>query len=79
MIQGDFYCKKCYSKLDPTDGFNRCQQCGRAFNPANDISFLRRPFPNKMRIIIQIVYTTLLGVAVAYVVAMFQMVQLSGH
>jgi len=79
MIQGKFYCKKCYATLDPSDGFNRCQQCGRAFHPANDLSFLRRPFPSKLRIVVQIVGTTAVGFVVAYVVAMFQMAALSGH
>jgi hypothetical protein len=79
MIQGKFYCKKCYAKLDPVDGFNRCQQCGRAFNPANDLSFLRRPFPGKLRIVVHLVGTTAIGFLVAYVVAMFQMAALSGH
>ena len=79
MIEGDVYCKKCYGKLEPADGFNRCQQCGRTFNPANNLSYLRRPFPSKMRIFSQIMWTTFLGFIVAFVVAMFQTAGASGH
>ena len=57
----------------------RCPKCGRTFDPANPKSTLARPFPDKMQILRHVVVTTLICVAVAYVVAMFQMVGASGH
>lgn len=73
------YCRKCYRGLDIADEFHRCAKCGRAFDPAEPKSYLRRPFPPPSRIILQVISTTIVGFLAAFFVAMFQAVGASGH
>jgi len=75
------YCKKCYYKLDPSDAAGCCPNCGRAFTAADRRTWLTRPFPSWRRMVLQILLTTLIGGAIAYVVAAFQIAAFvpSGH
>jgi len=75
------YCRKCYANLKQTAEFNRCGRCGRAFDPGNPKTYLSRPFPGNWKIARQILWTTIIGVMAAYVVATFQMASLGagGH
>jgi hypothetical protein len=72
------FCKKCYSRLANVD-CEKCPQCGRAFNPLDPRTYLRRPFPSAGQIIGHVVATTLVGAGVALVVAAFQVTRTSGH
>jgi len=72
------YCIKCYSSLAGASE-RRCPKCGRAFDPANPETFLARPFPRTMTILLQIVATTVVAIMVAAVVAFHQMARSSGH
>ena len=56
-----------------------CPWCDRPFNPAEPSSYLPRPFPDKWRIAGYVLLTTIISIAVAFVVAFFQMVGASGH
>ena len=73
------YCKRCYADLTlATETW--CRSCGRLFNPNDSSSFLTKPFPRRRKIIFQIIFTTILGILVAFVVAMFQQPLIpSGH
>ena len=75
------YCKRCYAPLDPESRL--CDHCGRKFDPRIAGTFLERPFPRMRTLIIQIIGTTLVGIGVAWFVAMQQMSsqvgQWSGH
>jgi hypothetical protein len=73
------YCRKCYTKLDPTDDFPRCPRCDRGFDPTDRNSYLARPFPGKWRIVWHIFLTTLVSFVIAFIVANFQLAQASGH
>ena len=72
------YCKRCYAPLADGDA-RRCSNCNREFDPENENTFLRRPFPKREKIIGHIVFTTILGVAGAFAVAFHQMARTSGH
>ena len=65
------YCRRCYAPLDA--GGDRCGHCGRKFDREDGRTFLHRPFPRGRKILIQIIGTTLVGMAVAWFVAMQQM------
>jgi predicted amidophosphoribosyltransferase len=72
------YCRQCYTDLtDAAD--RRCPKCGRPFDPADPRTTLARPFPSPWRIVVQVIGTTALAVAVAYVVAWHQLARTSGH
>lgn len=72
------YCRKCYRDLsDVTDGL--CPDCRTEFNRFNPRTYAARPFPSKVRIAFHIVATSLIGLAVAWVVAFHQMMIHSGH
>lgn len=72
------YCRTCYADLRQSS-FNKCYQCGRRFDPGNPKTFLLRPFPGRWKIAWQIIGTTILGIAAAFVVALHQAAQWSGH
>lgn len=72
------FCPKCYTEL-PAAGVSECPKCRRPFNPANPNTYLDRPFPNRGQIVGQLIFTTAVGVAVAFGVAFFQMIGASGH
>jgi hypothetical protein len=57
----------------------RCPKCDRKFDPANPKTFLPRPFPGKFKIIFHIIATTLVCIALAFIVAFFQLAAASGH
>ena len=65
------YCKRCYAPLDHEATL--CGNCGKRFDPKKEATFLRRPFPRTSTLIIQIIGTTLVGIAVAWFVAVQQM------
>jgi len=67
------YCQKCYTKLDPTTEFPRCPRCGRGFDPADPGSYLTVPLPGKWRIILYVVVSTIISIAAAFFVALFQL------
>jgi hypothetical protein len=75
------YCRRCYAPL-ASQG-ERCDKCGRKFDPADARTFLHRPFPRGRKILMQIIGTTLVGAGVAFVIAIQQMgdqaAQWSGH
>jgi hypothetical protein len=73
------FCSNCYASLAEAAGAGRCLNCGRAFDPDDPTTFLRRPFPGLGRIIAHLIVTTLVGVMAAYVVAFFQLAGASGH
>ena len=73
------YCQKCYTNLAFTADFCICPKCRRPFDPANPRTFLARPFPKTKKIIMQIVFTTVIAALVAFVVAFFQLAGASGH
>ena len=72
------YCRNCYADLRAASG-PECPKCGRAFDAANPRTFLARPFPGPLKVVLQVVGTTLLAVLAAYVVAFHQMARSSGH
>jgi hypothetical protein len=67
------YCRKCYTKLDPTAEFPRCPRCGRGFDPADPGSYLSIPLPGRWSIILYVLVTTIISIAAAFFVALFQM------
>ena len=72
------YCTRCYSPLDGvTEG--RCPRCGLGFDPNVPTSFLVRPFPTGRRIVWHLLLTTIICIVAAFVVALHQLVQSSGH
>jgi hypothetical protein len=73
------YCKNCYGKLEASMEPRVCPWCDRPFNPADAGSYLLRPFPGKWRIAGYVLLTTIISIAVAYVVACFQLAAASGH
>jgi hypothetical protein len=72
------YCRRCYAPVSPDDA-PKCRKCGREFDPEDAKTFLRRPFPSGLRIARQIIFTTMVGVLAAFVVASHQMARTSGH
>ena len=72
------FCKRCYADLSDASE-NRCPTCGRRFESNLPGTYLKRPFPPSGRIVFQIATTTLVGLAVAWVIAMFQAANASGH
>lgn len=73
------YCQRCYADLRSASE-PWCPTCGLGFDPRDPGTFLSRPFPSKRRIVLHLIATTLVGVAVAGVVALFQTAMLpSGH
>lgn len=72
------YCRRCYAPLN-ADAAPRCPNCGRLFDPDKPLTFLRRPFPSYGKIVAQIIGTTMVGFAAAYLVALHQAVRSSGH
>ena len=72
------YCKRCYASLTAADA-PRCPNCNRLFDPAKPKTFLQRPFPSKGQVMLQILGTTIVGIAAAYLVALHQAVRHSGH
>ena len=73
------FCRKCYAALAVSVPVGTCPACGRAFDLGVPRTFLRRPFPTVVHVVRRLVLTTLLGIAAAYVVAMFQAGGNSGH
>ena len=59
--------------------FETCPRCGRAFDRNNTWTYRVRPFPTKWQIIWRVAVTTMFGISVAWVVAMFQAAGASGH
>jgi hypothetical protein len=73
------YCQRCYADLRSAPE-PWCPTCGLGFDPGDPKTFRPRPFPGKRRIILHLIATTLVGVAVAGIVALFQTAVLpSGH
>jgi hypothetical protein len=73
------YCRNCYVRLDPAAPDRRCPRCNRGFDPDNPATYLRRPFPDKGKIIRYLVITSIITLLVAFVVSFFQMAVASGH
>jgi predicted amidophosphoribosyltransferase len=71
------YCRRCYAKL--FQNATVCWKCGRKFDPSAPDTYLSRPFPGEWRILKHIVYTTAIGLAVAFIVSMHQLAAASGH
>ena len=66
------YCKKCYTNLTTAGEFGQCPKCRRSFDPRDPTTYLSRPFPSAWKIARQIIFTTLIGLLVAFMVATFQ-------
>jgi predicted amidophosphoribosyltransferase len=64
------FCRKCYANLDQASG-SRCARCGRRFDPDRPRSYLRRPFPSRLRILLHTLVTLLLATGISFVVASF--------
>ena len=73
------FCRKCYWKLEDSQEFHRCPRCEQGFDPTNPRTYLRRPFPGPLRILWEVILTTVVGTLVALIVATFQMAKASGH
>jgi predicted amidophosphoribosyltransferase len=73
------YCRKCYAQLDRDPVTSRCPRCGRPFDPENPRTYLNRPFPNPVRIVLLIVVTSIICIAAVFVVSFFQLAGASGH
>jgi hypothetical protein len=61
------------------DEFHRCLNCGRVFDPAKPRSYLRVPLPGAFRIIMYVIITSVISIAAAFVVSLFQLSAASGH
>jgi hypothetical protein len=72
------YCRRCYAPLTPADEPS-CPRCRREFDPEDASTFLHRPFPTRSKVLLQIIGTTVVGVAAAFLVALHQMTRNSGH
>ena len=57
----------------------RCEKCGRVFDPANAKTYLAQPFPDRSKIVLHVIATSLVCIGVAFVVSFFQMAAASGH
>jgi predicted amidophosphoribosyltransferase len=64
------FCKRCYANLDQAIG-NCCCRCRKPFDPADQASFLTRPFPSRRRIIVHTTIVLVLASVVSFVVATF--------
>lgn len=73
------YCRKCYASLELAQEMRACLVCQRPFDPAKPRTYLSKPFPSAWKIVWQVVLTTLVGIAAAYGVSMFQLAAASGH
>jgi hypothetical protein len=73
------YCGRCYTRLDSTERVRHCPKCGRGADSSDPRTYLTRPFPGPLRIVKYAVITTIISVIAAFVAALFQMSQLSGH
>ena len=74
----NMFCRTCYGDLISVMT-GECPWCGRAFDPADKQTYLEKPFPKPLRIMWQLLATTVLGIFAAYVVAFHQVAQTSGH
>jgi uncharacterized paraquat-inducible protein A len=62
------FCKRCYANLDQaTDAC--CLRCGRKFLPQDSSSYLHRPFPSRIKMIVHTLITLVLATLVSFVVA----------
>lgn len=61
--------------------YGHCRKCGKKFYYDKPESYLVRPFPSTGRIVSMLIATTIFGIFVAGVVAMFQMpgMRAGGH
>jgi hypothetical protein len=72
------YCRNCYQDLSQAPE-PKCPACGRAFDPADERTYLPRPFPGPLRIVADVVLTTAVAAGVAFVVGLHQLARTSGH
>ena len=72
------FCRRCYAPLNVNES-PRCPNCGRLFDPTKPLTFLQRPFPSGRKMVVHLVATTFLGIVAAYVIALHQAAQMSGH
>jgi hypothetical protein len=72
------YCRRCYNNISGATG-NMCPRCGRSFDPNNPATFRARPFPSRPRIALHLLLTIVIGLAVAFFVALFQVAGADGH
>ena len=72
------YCRHCYQDLSRATE-SKCPACGRAFDALDEQSYLRRPFPPPLRIVVHVLLTTAVAAAVAFAVALHQLARTSGH
>jgi hypothetical protein len=72
------YCRSCYQDLSQA-AEAKCPACGVAFDPDNERTYLTRPFPRPLQILVHVIATTAVAAGVAFVVAFHQLARTSGH
>jgi hypothetical protein len=72
------FCRNCYRDLSHAPE-SKCPACGRGFDAADERTYLARPFPGPLRIVVHVLLTTAITAGVAFVVAFHQLARTSGH
>ena len=72
------FCRNCYQDLSRGTE-PKCPACGRGFDAANERTYLARPFPTPLRMVVHVLLTTAVAAGVAFVVAFHQLARTSGH
>lgn len=72
------YCRRCYGVL-PEGELGACSKCNHAFDTNVARTYLRRPFPRWYEVAIHLFFTTVVAIAVAFVVSFHQAASTSNH